>query len=279
MLLMSGVNGIPFKEDLVDILDTIGQKLFGVPLNTNRVLHNFFKTASEAIIGTDLSRLAMTGPLDVLTGASIGSRVSLSNIIPASRLGGAGYSLADGMLDLSGVIGAELKGLTVGAGQMVQGNTKEALAAAAPTAVRGIVRFTDGVTDNRLVDKNGNILADDLTMSELGLLGAGFTLSRSNWQSGKNYTVNQELAYVRETTATMFDHVADAIQKGDYDEVRNSFETVRQWNEENPSYPYKINPASLRRELMTRNMPAGQREFMKIKKAWRGEAVEDLLNE
>jgi len=279
MLLMSGVNGIPFKEDLVDILDTIGQKLFGVPLNTNRVLHNYFKTASEAIIGTDLSRLAMTGPLDVLTGASIGSRVSLSNIIPASRLGVAGYSLADGMLDLSGVIGAELKGLTVGAGQLVQGNTKEALAAAAPTAVRGIVRFTDGVTDNRLVDKNGNILADDLTMSELGLLGAGFTLSRSNWQSGKNYTVNQELAYVRETTATMFDHVADAIQKGDYDEVRNSFETVRQWNEENPSYPYKINPASLRRELMTRNMPAGQREFMKIKKAWRGEAVEDLLNE
>lgn len=279
MLLASGVGGIPFKEDIADVLDTIGEKLFGVPLNTNRVLHNFFKYASEAMTGTDLSRLIMTGPLDTITGASIGSRVSPSNIIPATRIGVSGYSMADAMLDLSGVIGAELKGLATGAGQLVQGNTSEAALAAAPTALKGIMRFTEGVNQNRITDKNGNTIADDLTMAELGWLGAGFTLSRSNWQNAKNYSASQEAAYAKETTATMFNQLATAIQKGDYEEVQNAFEAIQQWNEENPEFPYKINPNTLRRELITRNLPSGQREMMKIKQAWRGSYAEDLLNE
>lgn len=279
MLLSSGVGGIPFKDDILDIIDTIGEKVFGAPLNSNRVLHNFFKNASEALTGTDLSRLIMTGPLDVLTGASIGSRVSMSNIIPATRIGTSGYSLADGMLDLSGVIGSEVKGLVTGAGQLVQGNVKEAITDTAPSGVKGVMRFTQGVNNGKVMDRNGNTLVDDLTMSELGLLGAGFTLSRSNWQQQKDYSITQEQAFVKETTASYFKHIADAAQAGDYQTMSQDFEAIQQWNKNNPEYPYKINPTTLHKELLMRSLPAGQREMMKMKKAWRGSASEDLLSE
>ena len=49
LVLAAGLQGLPFAEDLMDLIDTIAQRIFGSPFNSQRALRNIAKSASEAM--------------------------------------------------------------------------------------------------------------------------------------------------------------------------------------------------------------------------------------
>jgi hypothetical protein len=79
----AGVDGLPFAEDIMDLIDTIAQRVFGSPFNSKRAIRNIAKTASEAMVGADLSSVVLNGVVNEVTGMSFASRVGLGNLIPA----------------------------------------------------------------------------------------------------------------------------------------------------------------------------------------------------
>ncbi|MBK8772134.1 MAG: hypothetical protein IPM06_17170 [Rhizobiales bacterium] len=79
---MAGVQGLPFAEEILNLVDVISQQLFNSPFNSRRAMRNAIKSASDAIGAADLSDAVMRGVVNEITGIGVATRVS-SGFIPA----------------------------------------------------------------------------------------------------------------------------------------------------------------------------------------------------
>jgi len=97
LILMAGLKGIPFADDLMDLADTLMQK-FGIKqASVEKSIVELFDTVAPGS-----SPLAMRGLLDTLTGATFSTRLGSGDLIP---LTGAFKGGADPMRELQNFAG------------------------------------------------------------------------------------------------------------------------------------------------------------------------------
>lgn len=279
LLLASGLNGIPGGDDLKDIIDTVMQRVFGKPFNSNRVIHNYMKVATEAVTGYDLSDLIMYGGLDSLTDASLGARMALSNLVPGTRMAVAGQDLSRNLEEITGAVGSEVAGWVQGAKALMQGDTVRAWKEAAPASAKRWTQAYEAYSTGKLTDINGNKMVDEVTTYEIALLGMGFSLARQHTAFQNTRQVTDPIAFALEQKQEFKRELMQGMENKDAKQIRDTNELIRAWNLANPEYKIEFNRSILIRDLRAKGLTPTERNLKTIPREWRKAAAEELENE
>jgi len=240
LFLMAGMKGLPFADDLMDLVDTLAQT-FGIKMKsleeeTARLVDAFIPGASP---------IFMRGILDQLSGATISTRLGFGDLIPltgafkakshageywreAENFFGPVYS---GMAGLFGT-GAQLLRYGAETVGLKDGTTRFAdiLRDAPSSAVRGLV---DGMTylhDGKITRADGTVLDNDVGVMTSVFRMMGFYPYQVMVQNDIIRMTKQTQAYVQDMKAHYKQAYIKAKLEGDRDEVRRILDLVKEHN-------------------------------------------------
>jgi len=240
LFIMSGMKGLPFADDLMDLIDTLAQtfgiKMKSVEEETARLVDAFIPGASPTF---------MRGFLDQWTGATISTRLGFGDLIPltgafkakshageywreAENFFGPVYS---GMAGLFGTgtqllrYGAETVGLKDGTTRFT-----DILRDVPSSAVRGLV---DGMTylhDGKITRADGTVLDNEVGTTVSVFRMMGFYPYQVMVQNDVIRMTKQTQAYVQDMKAHYKQAYIKAKLEGDRDEVRRILDLVKEHN-------------------------------------------------
>lgn len=266
----AGVNGLPFAEDLMDLVDTISQRIFGSPFNSKRAIRNMLKSASEAIVGADMSGLMMNGMVNELTGMSFASRVGLGNMIPGSRAFTADADYKKNVEEIVGPVASMVGGAAQGAIAVARGNPLEAARVATPLAVQNVVKAYEQFTKGYATDSSGRKLADVNSWEAFAQL-VGFSSAELAQAYDLDRLDRQTQAFYKEAQKDFTNDIVQAVQSGNKEKVTESYQAVVQWNTAHPEMPMVL--GGVRHALAEAGMPMNERTLKMLPRALRAQSV------
>lgn len=269
LALMAGVEGMPFAEDIEDLIDTIGQRVFNSPFNTKRALRNVLKNASEAVVGADLSGVLLHGVANELTGMSFASRVGMGNLIPGTRLGTADADYKRTMSEILGPIGTIVQGTLSGADSLSKGHFVEAAQQALPMAAQNLIKGAQQWKQGYASDIGGRKLVD-VSGWEAFWQSMGFSSAAVNRAYDADRMDRQDLAFYKQAEGEFMKNMVQAMQKGDSDKVHEITDAVVAWNRAHPDMPMILSPDAVRRRLQQAGLPINQRTMLTMPRTLRG---------
>ena len=171
LLLLSGVKGIPFADDFMDLVDTLAQK-FGIKMAS---IEKEMMQLSDALVPGS-SPYVMRGILDRAFGGTISTRLGFGDLIPLTGVFKAGadpwreaenfvgpvYNGIQGAIMTSGALvkyGAEAIGLKDDTTRFV-----DILRDSPISAVRGVADGFTYLSDGRITNAKGNVISNDVPL-------------------------------------------------------------------------------------------------------------------
>lgn len=249
LFLMAGAGGLPFMEDLDDLIDGIAQRM-GYNFSTKKAKQEFLEhwigKAGAQFVDRGLTGIAGV-PIDVA------GRMGMGNLLPGTGLFMPKADHSKDLLEFAGVGADMAKRVATGAGQFLDGRFIDSALTVAPKAIgnaaQGIRMGSKGYYED---SKGAKVI--DTTPTEAVFKSIGFQpqsvalVGQSNWinQSAKNlYTLNAQAIRAQ---------WAKGIFENDPDQVNDARERMRSWNEKNPGL--RIDP----------NMPAIIKKVREMRK-------------
>jgi hypothetical protein len=272
LVAMAGTQGLPFAEDIQDLIDTIAQRLFGSPFNSKRAIHNILKTASEASVGMDLSGVMMNGLVNSMTNLSFASRVGLGNIIPGTRMFTADATFKDVTKEVAGPIASVLEGYYKGAIEISQGDFLAAGKAALPLAMQNVIKGWEQAQLGYSTDAAGRKIAE---VSDVGALmqAVGFSSATASAAYSLDRMDKESRAFYKEMSQDYTTQIVKALKRNDTEAVNSLFQSLYRWNEKHPEMAIVINGPSLRQKVVEAGLPLNQRTLSQLPKTMRGSSV------
>jgi hypothetical protein len=243
LALFSGLKGLPFAEDLMDLIDTIAQTL---GLGPSRVWRGSAeKTLAEALdaIAPGMTPILMRGLLNTITPANVADRVSLSNIIPGTGIALAGADMGRELIEIGGPVASFLQGAlvmgtntakygleTVGVLPDVTSLTK--IARESPIAM--LRALGDMVAYNNagaIVSRRGFVVSEDLHLGTMLTRALGFYPASAVAENDVVRLAKQIGDYQKDVAATYRGLYISAKIAKDEGRAREVVEMVKDWNE------------------------------------------------
>lgn len=272
LILAAGAGGLPFAEDIEDIIDTIGQWL-GYRTNTRRTI----RRGLSAVAGQRAADIAMNGVLSQM-GVDLHSRLGLHNILPGSAL--LKPSTTDKGREFQDLLGPAAS-VVAAMGQALQdlatGRPDKAALAMAPVAVQNAVKGIAMANTGRATDMRGKPTIPVSPLESLAK-GVGFnpksvadygTIKRDSTQDDRLIDVTRE----RFTAA-----IVDAILADDPDARREALQDVVDWNKRNPDARIAINPAAVRKRVMDMRSEGPARVIKSLSPSLRQQARQEFAD-
>ena len=271
IVLMAGVQGVPFAEDMEDLIDTIAQRVFGSSFNTQRWLRNTLKTASEAAVGADLSSVFMHGAANTLTELNFASRVGLGNLIPGTRIGTADADYKGVMTEIIGPVGTLVGGALGGVDALNRGQFTEAARKALPLGAQNFIKGAQSWNNGFATDVGGRKLVD-VGGWESFWQSLGFSSAAVSDAYTADRIDDQTKAFYNQARRGFQSEIVKAIQSEDTGRIREATEAVAAWNQANPDMIISISSASIRRQIAQAGMTVNQRTMLKLPKQLRAQS-------
>ena len=243
LILAAGAGGLPFAEDVEDIIDTIGQWL-GYRTNTRRTI----RRGLADIAGQRAADIAMNGVLSQM-GIDLHSRLGLQNLIPGSAL--LKPSTTDKSREFQDLLGPAAS-VVAAMGQALQdiatGRPDKAALAMAPVAVQNAVKGAGMLATGSAADMRGKPTVP-VSAPEAVAKAVGF-----NPKSVADYGVTkrdimQDERLIDVTRERFTAAIVDAIMSDNETARREAVQEVAEWNRQNPEARITINPAAIRRRV------------------------------
>lgn len=175
LTMFAGLKGLPFAEDLMDIIDTIAQALGLGP-------SALWKGSAERTLAESLDAVLpgmtptlMKGVLNTFTPANVADRVSLSNIVPGSGIGLAGADVGRELIEIGGPVASFMQGAAVMATDVARWGIAQPLGISPDTTtLKKIFRESPVVmlraagdvwaydTAGAIVNRRGYVVSEDL---------------------------------------------------------------------------------------------------------------------
>jgi hypothetical protein len=270
LILAAGAGGLPFAEDVEDIIDTIGQWL-GYRTNTRRTI----RRGLADIAGQRAADIAMNGVLSQV-GIDLHSRLGLQNLIPGSAL--LKPSTTDKSREFQDLLGPAAS-VVAAMGQALQdlatGRPDKAALAMAPVAVQNAVKGIKMAATGRAEDARGKPTIP-VSLSEASAKAIGFNpksvadygaVKRASTQDDRLLDVTRE----RFTSA-----IVDAIVANDQEARAEAFRQVLEWNKRNPDARIDINPAAIRKRVMDMRADGPSRVLKSLSPSLRQQARKEF---
>jgi hypothetical protein len=281
LFLMSGLKGLPFAEDLMDIISTLAEK-FEIPIAN-----------VEASLGVLINDIApgmtpavMKGLLEAATGASLSARLGFGDVIPLTSAARAGarpwqetknfigpiYSAIAGSLATGSSL-ARYAGESVGA---VSGDTR-LLDIARDSPIAGLRALADGISyidSGAIVNTNGKVVSQEVTTMEILNRFLGFYPAKASSANDLVRMGKFSSAYVRSIKARYMVMYAKAKLEKDNEGVQDVLKTVREWNNVYRGTNFEITKfiSSANRAYRASKLPALQRANKALPKTLQDDA-------
>lgn len=290
LLMMSGLKGLPFADDLMDLVDTLAQK-FGIKMGSvESELYRFF---DEMIPGS--APYFMRGGLDRLTGATISTRLGMGDMIPLSGVFRAG---ADPWREAEQFLGPVASGLfgIFGMGSSIAKYGAEAVGLKAdvtsitdilrdsPVAMARALGDTLAYADNgAITNAQGKMVSKDVTMMTYITRMLGFYPAIATQQNDIVRAAKITDAYAKEVKAEFTAAYVKAAMAnngaGDPAAVAAILQQVGEWNDaaEGTGLQLRSFQKSANRALREANRPTAER-YLKTAPVGLRPEVRQLLN-
>ena len=273
LLIAAGADGLPFVEDLQDLIDTVGQSL-GYNTNSKKSQRKILAQA----FGDDLGEILNTGLLSK-SAVDVQGRLGMGNLIPGTELFKPSEtdktrSATEIAGPISGVITAFQKALAKAQRGEIVGMTG-AIQEMAPVAVKNLLKGIDMAKTGVYKDTRGYKVADvDVVDSFVKMLG----LQPSNIARNTRKFVDemQDKGMVTMMEAMIADRWAQGIAQKDPDQVAKARQALIAWNENNPGSRIVIKPAQILRRVREMDKTRSERFVKTVPKELRAGVVENL---
>jgi hypothetical protein len=262
LLVAAGAEGLPFAQDLEDIIDAIGQSL-GYGTNSRKTLRHL----AGKILGDQFSGLLTSGVSSV-TPIDVGQRLGVGHLVPGITL--AKRSEPDktrSLTDLLGPAGSLAQSLGRAAQDAMGGDFagagKEAFPLAVQNAVKGVGMWQTG----QYQDTRGRNVVP-VSGSDALLKGIGFQPQSVAEPQRRVGQVQQDITLAKTVESDIAKRWAEGRAEGDNAKVEAARQALRDWNEKNPDKRIRIDAnqiqqrvRELRRERAERVTKSAPREM------------------
>jgi hypothetical protein len=243
LMLMGGAGGLPFADDLGDLIDAILQRL-GYSSNVKNARHKFFQDILGDA-GGDFVEKGISGvagfPMD------LSGRMGMGNLIPGTGLLTQKKDHTRDVAELFGPAGDFATRAFQGAGNLVDGKLMDAGFSMAPKAVANLRQGLDMWTTGAYRDQNKNKVIDT-TAAEALTKAIGFqpqTVARMQQAAGN---VANALDQTRLMAEKINQQWALGMAQHDPDMIREAQAAMKDWNEKNPESRIKPNLAAIQKK-------------------------------
>jgi hypothetical protein len=280
MFMLAGATGLPFAEDLEDIIDTIAQKL---GFRQGSIRAEVIRYMESVIPGS--SAFFLKGFVNTLLGSDVASRTSAGNILPGTGIGLAGANVAREMGDILGPAAGFIKGVYDSAVQIARYPTSattslEDIARSSPiTFLRMMGDSHAYYQSGAVVDRRGYVVSPDMDASTIVTRMLGFYPSRASSQYDIVRVAQRELDYQKEVVASFRQSWIKATLRGDSDGATSIVEAVSEWNNATRGTPLEIRNfmGGNTRALREARRGAGERALKAAPKAAQGD-IQGYIN-
>jgi hypothetical protein len=261
---LAGVGGLPFAEDIEDLIDTLAQK---ANLTSRGLRIEMGKLLDDIIPG--MSPVVFKGVVSTLLGspADIGSRFSVGDLIPGTGILLAGAKASEEFKDIAGPAASVVFGMPAFAANLIRAPfsdtmTLEAAARSSPiTALRILGDTSAYLNTGAVVDKRGYVVSQDMNAATIITRLLGFYPSAAAEQYDVIKYANRLVNYQKEMTTTYREAWIKAKLRGDEAGAARIAENVVDWNDATRGTGLEMRNwlAGSNRALREASRPAGER--------------------
>lgn len=238
LLLFSGLKGLPFAEDLMDIIDTIAQKLGLGPRwiwkgSAEKTLANMIDSVAPG-----LTPVAMRGLMNHLLPMNIADRTSLGNVVPGTGIGLAGADVGRELIEVGGPFASFMQGMVATASNVAKTALEPSEEGAITTLRKSPVTMARAFGDTwaymntgEIVSQKGYIVSNDLHAGVLLGRMLGFYPAAAVRENDVVRMGKRLIDYRREVASHYYGRFIMASLSGDQEAVDNVLKDVDAWND------------------------------------------------
>jgi hypothetical protein len=268
----SGVQGLPFAQDIEDIIDTLGQTM-GYNTNSKEALRKF----AVKTLGSTLCDVALRGATAIPgSPMDMSGRLGMGNLIPGtSLLKPSQKDKTSELLQWAGPVGSLVGNVgtaydKAGSGDLA-GGVKAMLPVAVQNALKGVEMAQSGQYKNAKGQKIMDVSKTDALFKSIGL--QPYDVAKSNVAV---QDVRQDIAMVRKVAGDAIDRIAAARVDGDTKEEQAARQSVADWNRKNPESQVQVSASALNQRIREMKMERDARVGKKAPKGMRAGVLADL---
>lgn len=247
ILLLSGVKGMPFAEDLLDLADTLMQ-FFGIKRAS---VEKAVLEMSEGVM-PGLGPKVLRGVLDQYVGATISTRVGFGDIFPATGIGVAGGGNVHDVVDFFGPVASGITGAVQTGTDLTRYGLqslgvlpdkirfRQILRESPIAAVKALTDSYSYAVDGTITNARGQTLVENAGLMETLSRSVGFYPSRATHSFDVIRMGKRETAYIREIKKGYVDAYAEAAVRKDRSRMSDIRSMVRDHNKATRGTPYQI---------------------------------------
>lgn len=271
LMLMAGAGGLPFEDDIEDVVDAVAQRLgynFSSKKAKQEFLEDLFGKAGAQFVDKGLTGLPGS-PIDV------SGRMSMGNLIPGTGLLLNKRDHTSDVQELAGPMGDLVKRTFQSADQALSGNLGQAALMLAPKAVGNFAKGMDMAGSGMYKDAKGYKVLETSDL-EAAMKMVGFQpASVAEVQEG-NYLNQRAKDFYSLTAQDISARWANGVFEKDMDQIQQARDQLAAWNENNPDQPMKANLISIYKKAREMSKPKDQRIADTAPKSMRAQMRQDI---
>ena len=280
LFLLGGGGGLPFMEDIEDVIDGASQVL-GYNLSTRKAREEFLDSVFGEMLG-DFMESGISGIPGMPTDVS--GRLGMDNLIPGTGVFKQRTSNTKDVLELAGPAGdfvsrvgtgtrSILKGTVAGDARQVGRGVLEL----SPVAVRNAAMGAGMLASGTYKDTKG-YKVDDVTPIDAAFKALGFQPKEISKIQGQAWLSQTTTAYYNLRASEIRALWAAGISEGNKSKIADAQKALADWNKKNPSQIIVIRPTDIQRRVREMNMDKSDRVTKLAPKTMRGQIQQDFAN-
>jgi hypothetical protein len=271
LFLFGGAGGLPFAEDVEDLVDAVMQRL-GYNFSSKLAKKQFF----EGLLGKELGRFAERG-LSGLPGVPIdvAGRLGMGNLLPGTGLLVDKQDHTRDVTEIAGAGGDFVSRLFSGTSKALQGELFEAAKEVAPRAAANAAKAAEMYSTGVYKDVKGRKVIDVDGYDALAK-AAGFQPTIVSTEQERTRLTQQLIGNNKLAESQLAERWAKAVAEGDQKALADVREDLRAYNEKNPDTPIRINRSQIAKRVAQMRMTKEQRVMKAAPKEIRATVVREL---
>jgi hypothetical protein len=242
LMVFSGMKGLPFADDLMDLLDTIAQLLGWGPGSVWRGTAETTALDFLNSVAPGMTPVIWRGVLNNVTPANVADRVSLSNMIPGTGIALAGANVGREILEVAGPMASFIEqtiASTTGVAKYAletvglrdDTTSLTGIARAFPvTMVRALGDIAAYSQSGAIVNQRGYVVSEDMHMGTLLTRAVGFYPASAVRENDVVRAATRLGNYQREVSSVFRQQYVSARIAGDTERAREVVDMVDEWN-------------------------------------------------
>lgn len=285
LLLTSGLKGLPFAEDIFDIVDTISQKLGLKMASVEKEIAEWVDSVAPG-----MTPYVMRGLMDRMTGATMSTRLGMGDLVPLSGAFRAGADPAREAADFAGPVFAGITGLVGMAGNLAKYGAEVTglrddttsfntiLRESPIAAMRAIGDAYAFTSSGQITNMRGQVVSKEAPVHVILARVLGFYPAIATEQNDIVRLSKYVTEYNKAIKAEYVGAYVKAKMAGDTERMQQITDDVRQWNEDAKGTGLEISTfvKSANRAAREAERPTVERYLKSAPKGMRPETMELL---